>query len=115
MIRPDDAIGRVIIISLELLALAYLTNVAWLTSGWFVDDALASRLQNSDWWLIGLRRFTLWFAVGIAFSAAVSFANVYILRWPRRLAFAGGLLAGAIVVTSSFTSSAIFIAKRPWF
>jgi len=105
-----------VVVYVEALAAACISLLAFLKSGWAVDDFLASRMTDADWVHVGCLRFLGWFLVGAALACVVWLVN-------RRLGLATelGVASGMAVLTALFIwlasgiGAAMFVIERPYF
>jgi uncharacterized membrane protein len=102
----------------EVAVAIYLTVVAWLMSGWFVDDSWAARASNADWIKTAVVRFLACFIVGVIAGLGAWGLNRWLAakgaRIPKMVpAVSGGILGTSIVVASAI-GSIQFLIDRPW-
>ena len=68
------------VLALELLALGYFVLMAWLLSGWFLDDAQVDHMQPMDWWIIAGQRVAMYAGVAVLLAGVVFVLNRWLFR-----------------------------------
>jgi hypothetical protein len=104
-----------LVVGVEALAAAFISLIAFLMSGWMVDDDAAFRMTDSDWMLAGCLRFLFWSLVGAVFACIAMFVN-------RRLGLVGasGFLSRVPVLMACFIALAsgmgarMFVIDKPY-
>jgi hypothetical protein len=103
------------VVGLELVATAYLSLLAFLLSGWMVDDSVAFRMTDADWLVAGCLRFIVGLLAAAAFACVTAFVH-------RRLGWGAArgvlprvplLLAGCIALASGLGAT-LFVIDRPF-
>src|SRR5688500_3744973 len=59
----------------ECAALGYLSLVTWLMAGWFLDDAVAEGMTESDWYVVAVTR-----AAGALVVAVIAGLVIYAIN-----------------------------------
>jgi hypothetical protein len=113
--------GKVIAIFLlasELGSACYLTFMSWLLSSWFIDDSIAFRMTNIDWYKDGAHRFAIAVGVAIAFGFATYIINGLILKnlFEHRSRFRFWISVGFAVAIgiAGLAGSIEFIITKPF-
>ncbi len=101
----------------ELAAALWLAFIAWLASGWFIDDSTAFRLDDSGWWQIAAERVIVWTLVSAAVGAVAFVANRTVFSrcgYSSRAALALSVVVGAAPLVAAFAGGAQFLFGRPF-
>lgn len=101
----------------KLAVVLWLAFMAWTTSGWFIDDSIALRLDDIGWWQIAAKRFIVWTLVSAAVGAVAFLANRAVFSrcgYPKRAALVLSVGVAAIPLVGSFAGGAQFIVDRPF-
>lgn len=102
-------------VALEVLAVLYLSLLAFVLSGWMVSDHVAFEMSESDWLVVGWVRFAEWCVVAAVFAVVLAWvhrrlgvaAGSKVVRW---LPFVWFLL----IVIASGIGAAKFVVERPY-
>lgn len=95
----------------------YIAFVAWLMSGWFIDDSIAFRLSDVGWWQIAAKRVIDWSLVSAAVGLVAFVANRAIFArcgYTHRAAIVLSGAVAAIPLLGSIAGSTKFILDRPF-
>ena len=102
----------------EGLAACYAALMAYLTTGWMIDDSLAFRLEPAGWMRIALGRAVVWLAVALAFWAGIVLLNRWIMPRlglsARRGAFWLGFGAAMLIVAGAAAGAIRFVQEKPF-
>jgi hypothetical protein len=98
---------------------AYAALVIWLFAVWFLDDGVAARMTDRDWWIAAAVRgagalvAAILVATGLYLVNWVASSQLAVLPrpWPRRLALAAGSLVGL----AGLAGAIHFLVTRPSF
>jgi hypothetical protein len=92
--------------------------MAYVMSGWMIDDSLAFRLQPEGWTRIAIERAAVWFAIALAFWAGIVFLNRLIMPRlglnPRRGSFWLGLTAATCIFLCAVAGAIRFVHDKPF-
>jgi hypothetical protein len=98
-------LSLVVLLVLEVPAVAYVSVIAWLTSVWFLDDQAASQMNAADWWLVASKR------LGICVIGAACFAAVVYLGTRLAVGRAGTKRNRAPVVNAAVVFVVVVVAS----
>ena len=102
----------------ESLACAYVGFMAFLMSGWMVDDDLAFRLTGSGWTQLAVQRVGFWALLGLGFGAGIILANRCAMpradRSTDRASLWLGLFWAATIMGASVAGAILFIVEKPF-
>ena len=109
---------RALLMVAESFACAYVGFIAFLMSGWMIDDDLAFRLIGAGWTRIAVQRVAFWALVGLGFGAGVILANRCVMpradRGTDRASLWLGLFCAATIVGASVAGVFFFILEKPF-
>jgi hypothetical protein len=109
---------RPLLMVAEALACAYVGYMAFLMSGWMIDDDVAFRLTSTGWTRIAVERVAFWALVGVGFGAAVIVANRYAVpraeRGTDRASLWLGIFCAATIGCASAVGAILFIVEKPF-
>ena len=103
---------------LQLIGVAYLTLIAWLTSTWMVDDGWAARAGDADWWMLAVTRAGLGVLAAAVAGGSLLVLNHGLARW--RLGFAGlrpvpvAWMGAGAIGAASVIGAIYFAVERPF-
>jgi hypothetical protein len=110
-------VGALILVG-EASAAAYVALIAYMTSGWMIDDSRAFRLDSSGWTQIAVQRTLIWSALALGLGACIVLLNRWALHRlglnARRASFWLGLFAALLVIGCSVAGSLHFVAEKPF-
>jgi hypothetical protein len=108
-----------VVVAINAGVAAYAALVSWLLAVWFLDDGVAARMTDRDWWIAAAVR-----VAGALVAAMLVATGLYLVNWmaschlavlprpwPRRLALA----AGSVVGMAGLAGAIQFLVTRPWF
>src|SRR4029453_18295619 len=101
----------------QVAVVFYIAFVAWLMSGWFIDDSFAFRLSDFGWWQIAAKRIIVWTLVSAAVGVVAFVANRAVFArcgYTDRAAFILSCIVAAIPFVASIVGGAHFIVDRPF-
>ena len=94
-------IGALLMVAESLMG-TYLGFIAFMLSGWMIDDNLAFRLTDNGWAWIAVQRLALWVCVGLAYGAVIVGVNRIVMPrlglQAKRASFWLGLVVAAVVL-----------------
>ena len=93
---------------------AYVGLMAYLLSGWMIDDDLAFRLSSSGWAWIAARRVASWALVGLACGGGVVLANRHIIPRAKRASLWLGACAALVIMAASVAGAVRFVVEKPF-
>ncbi|WP_152049230.1 hypothetical protein [Tautonia marina] len=106
--------ARAVVLAAESLACIYVGFLAYMLSGWMLDDDLAFRLAPSGWTWIAARRFASWALVGLAFGGGIILANRLLLPRAKRASLWLGVSAAVLILAASLAGAVRFIVEKPF-
>jgi hypothetical protein len=103
------------IVGLEIVAVLYLSVVAFALSGWMVSDHEAFMMSDADWLAVGWARFGCWCLVAAVYAVVVALVH-------RRLGLALGfrvvrwlpLFWLLLIVVASGLGASKFVVEKPY-
>lgn len=107
----------VVFASAQVAAVCYIALMAWLTSGWFIDDSIAFRLSDAGWWQIAAKRVIVWTVVSAAVGVLAFVANRAVFArcgYTDRAALVLSVVVAAIPLVASIAGGAHFVFDRPF-
>lgn len=66
--RPWQRIAIGLVLAAEALGLTYAVAMAWLMSGWFLDDHVAASMLPHEWWIVAAQRVAFWSVAAVLLS-----------------------------------------------
>lgn len=106
-----------VVVSLEALAIAYLSFVSYFSSVWFVEDSQAFSMSSLDGWLVAGFRAAIGCSVAAGFGGLLVFMNRALARWlpvTRRLALPVGGGAASVVSLGAMIGALEFAITKPY-
>lgn len=109
-----------IVFLLELLALIYLTFIAYWLSYWLIDDSVAFSMNQTEWVKIAIYRMFIFSIIAIIFSVICYFISKYLLNKneiikSKRIAIINSIIVFLSILVSSMIGGIKFITEKPWF
>jgi hypothetical protein len=102
----------------EVAALVYLATITWLLAGWFLDDAVAARMSENNWYRLAvLRVLASCLAALIAGSliyAVNRFVAVRIGYESSRLPLRSATAFGLVVALAGIAGAVQFAIEKPF-
>jgi hypothetical protein len=93
-------------------------RIAFLLSGWMIDDSVAFRLAESGWRGIAIRRVAFWAVIGLVSWAAIVGVNRLLMPLfrlqARRASFWLGSCVAIAIVARSAAGAVSFVRERPF-
>lgn len=105
---------RFIFIVIILVSTAYLFLMSYLLIGWFLDDTVALKMHSFDWLLVAIKRFIMFFVVGIVYGGLIYLLLRFIYgwksgnKWPFRISI---IISISLIVFSALQALLFFINK----
>lgn len=116
--EPVRVIARILLCLCQFAAVAYVTLLAWLMSGWFANDSWAAGASDADWLLIAGQRAAAGLLAAALVGGILLGVNHLFARWrltfpmlrPTWIAWIGAATVGSASLVGAIT----FDVVRPF-
>jgi hypothetical protein len=109
--------GALVLVAEAFLG-AYLAFMAFVLSGWMIDDGVAFRLAESGWVGIATQRVAFWVVAGLASWASIVGANRLLMPFfrlqARRASFWLGFCVAIAIIATSVAGAISFLREKPF-
>jgi len=80
LLRTMRRIGLVVLGLAECGAVGYVVLVTWLLTAWFLDDAVAARMSDPDWYRIAATRMVISLVIAVISGSIIYWLNRFVAR-----------------------------------
>ena len=111
-------VARAVSATVQFLGVAFAAFLAWLMSGWMVDDSWAERASDADWWFEAGRRTAVGLLGALIVGCVLFVLNRSLAHWklasPAARPIRAAILGASVVAAASTVGAVMFAIDRPF-